>query len=96
VTYQDFGDYYVLKENERLRKRIANQKKEIYILRYVVCLLFKMGSGGRWRIVGEGRHKHLNDGKGTSYGACEKIDGGKVIFTGAAQARAVERALRSK
>jgi hypothetical protein len=95
VTYQDFGDYYVLKEdNDRLRKRITNQKKEIDLLRYVVILLFKMG-GGRWRIVGEGRRKHLNDGKGTSYGALEEIDGGKVIFTGAAQARAVERALKS-
>jgi hypothetical protein len=89
----DYEPSAVYAEVARLRKKVKRQERLIYELRYLVCLLWKGGGySSRWRINGEGKRKHINNGHGTSFGAVEFEDG-RVDITGARLATVAERAL---
>lgn len=77
----------------KLEARVKRQDRLIYELRFLVCLLWAPNWHNKWRINGEGKHKHINDGYGCSYGALEKADG-SVDITGARIAAVAERALK--
>jgi hypothetical protein len=76
----------------RLESKVKRQERLIAEQRHVIILLWRM-SPNDWRIVGEGRHKHINDGRGTSYLGVDTLEG-KTIITGAREAAIVEDALK--
>jgi hypothetical protein len=73
----------------RLESQVKRQQRLIAEQRYVIHMLYGWGD---WKMVGEGKHRHLNR-KGTSYMGVLERDTDKVIMTSARQCRIVDDAM---
>lgn len=88
-----FNEAKLNAEIDRLHKRIKNQRREIEVLRSVVRTLWFGRYNQEWKIVGSGRHSHLNDGHGRSYFGEAEGYRRQPRITAAQQCAAVERSV---
>jgi hypothetical protein len=81
-------------ENRRLRDQVKRQRRVIAEHRYMIHLLW-VRSRNDWRIVGEGKHRHVNDGRGATYGPVSSI-AGKTLISAPRMAQIVTDAIRER